>query len=80
MRYLYHFRYIPIVYPRKPLNKKSSALHWGEGTAEFLPPEYGTVLISIADTDYAHDIRDRRSITSHLHILNGVIVAWKCKK
>jgi hypothetical protein len=55
------------------------ALHWGKGTSEFLPPEYGTVLVNTADADYARDICDRRSIMSHIHLLNGDIVAWKCK-
>jgi hypothetical protein len=38
MRYLYFFRHIPIVYPRRPLKNKYLALHWGKGTAEFMPP------------------------------------------
>jgi hypothetical protein len=58
MRYLYFFRHLPIVYPRCPLKKKSLALHWGKGAAEFLHPEYGTALVSTADADYARDIRD----------------------
>jgi hypothetical protein len=80
MRYLYLFCHMPIIYPRRPLNKKSLALHWGKCTAEFLPPEYGTALVNTADAYYARDIRDQRSVTSHMHLLNGVIVAWKCKK
>jgi hypothetical protein len=36
-------------------------------------------LVNTADVDYACDIRDRRSIMSHIHLLNGVIVAWKCR-
>jgi hypothetical protein len=80
MGYLFFLQHIPIVYPRRPLNKKSLALHWGKCTAEFLPPECGTVLVNTADAYYARDIRDRRSITSHIYLLNGVIVAWKCKK
>jgi hypothetical protein len=56
MRYLYVFPHMHIVYPCCPLNNKSLALHWGKGTAEFLPPEYGTVLVSTSDDDYGHDI------------------------
>jgi hypothetical protein len=63
MRYLFHCCHITIVYPPKHLNKKALALHWEKCTAEFLPPEYGTVLVSTADTDYARDIRDCRSVT-----------------
>jgi hypothetical protein len=37
-------------------------------------------LVNAADADYARDFRDRRSVTSHIHLLNGIIVAWKCKK
>jgi hypothetical protein len=64
MCYLYFFRHMPIVYPRCPLNKKSLALHRGKGTAEFLPPEYG----STSYADYTRDIRDQRSVTSHMHL------------
>jgi hypothetical protein len=80
MRYLFHYHYILIIYPHKPLKKKFLALHWGKGTAEFIPPEYGTVLVSTTDADYARDIRELHSITSHIHLLNGLILAWKCKK
>jgi hypothetical protein len=80
MRNIFHCRHIPIVYPRKPLNKKYLVLHWGKGTAEFLPPKYGTVLVRTADADYARDIHDHRTITSHINLFNGVIVAWQCKK
>jgi hypothetical protein len=80
MRYLYLFHHVTIVYPIRPLNKKSLELHWGNGTADILPPEYCTLLVSTADADYAHDMRDRCSVTSHMHLLNGVIFAWKCNK
>jgi hypothetical protein len=80
MRHLYFFHHLPIVYPRRPLNNKSIALHWGKGTDEFLPHEYGTVLVSTSYADYARDICDRRSITFHMHLFNRVIVAWECKK
>jgi hypothetical protein len=79
MRYLFFFQHTPSVYPRRPLNKKYLALHWGKGTDECLPPEFGTILVNTADADYAHGIRDPQSITSHMHLLNGVIVTWKCK-
>jgi hypothetical protein len=51
MLYLYHFHHVPIMYPRTPLNKRSLALHWGKGSAEYLPPEYGTSLVITADAD-----------------------------
>jgi hypothetical protein len=35
MRYLFFFQHIPIVYPRRPLNKKYLALHWGKGTVSY---------------------------------------------
>jgi hypothetical protein len=68
------------MYPRRPLNKKYLALHWGKGTAEFLPPEFGNVLVNTADADYARDIRNRGLVMSYIHLLNGVIVAWRCKQ
>jgi hypothetical protein len=77
---VYFFHHIPIFYPLRPLNKRSLALHWAKGTAECLAPEFGTVLVNSSDADYARDIRDRRSVTSHIHLINGVAVAWKCKK
>jgi hypothetical protein len=43
--YIFHYRHIPIVYPRRPLNRKYLALHWGKGTVGFLPPDYGTTML-----------------------------------
>jgi hypothetical protein len=43
-------------------------------------PGIGTTLVNSSNADYARAIRDRQSITSHIHLLNGVAVAWKCKK
>jgi hypothetical protein len=54
-------------------------MHWAKGTAEFLAPEFGTGLINSDDADHAHNTRDRYSISSSLHVLNGVVIAWKCK-
>jgi hypothetical protein len=68
------------VYPHRLLNKKHLALHWGKGTAEFLPPEFGTVLVNAVDADYTSDIQDCRSVMLYIHLLNGFVVAWKCKK
>jgi hypothetical protein len=78
--YVYLFCHIPIFYPRRPLNKRYLALHWAKGASECIAPEFGTVLVNRSNSDYARDIHDRRSITSHIHLLNGVAVAWKCKK
>jgi hypothetical protein len=80
MRYLYFYRHIPILFPRRPLSKKSLAMHWEKGTAQYLAPEFGNVLFNSADDDHARDIRDRRSVSSSPHLLNGVVVAWSCKK
>jgi hypothetical protein len=43
-------------------------------------PQNDTVLVNTADADHAWDIRDCRSITSSIHLMNGVDIAWKCKK
>ena len=32
------------------------------------------------DGDMARDLSDRRSVSSTLHLLNGVLVDWQCKK
>jgi hypothetical protein len=71
---------MPIVYPRRPMNRRSMALHWGKGSAEYLSPEYGTVHVNSIDADYARNISDRHSVTSYIHLLNGILVALKCKK
>jgi hypothetical protein len=57
-------------------------MHWGKGSAEYLSPRIGTVLVNTADANHARDIRDRRSITSSIHLLNGmaIAIAWKCKE
>jgi hypothetical protein len=80
MRYLYVYRHVPILYPRHPLDKKYLAMHWGKGSAEYISPKFGTVLVHTADANNARDIRDPRSFTSSIHPLNGVTIAWKCKK
>jgi hypothetical protein len=56
LRYVSFFRHIPIFYPRRPLNKRSLALHWTKGTAEFLAPEFDTILVNSSDADYSRDI------------------------
>jgi hypothetical protein len=62
------------------MNKLYMALHWGKGSTEYISPEYGTALVNSTDVDYSNNTRDCRSVTSHIHLLNGVLVAWKCKK
>jgi hypothetical protein len=56
MRYLFFYRHMPIIYPRCPLSKKSLALHWVKGNAEYLSPEFGMQLINSADADHAREI------------------------
>jgi hypothetical protein len=80
MRYLYFYRHLPIMYPCRPLSKKALTMHWAKGSAEYLAPEYGNVLVNSANANHARDIRDRRCVSSSLHLLNGIIVAWSCKK
>jgi hypothetical protein len=60
--------------PAKPLS------HWARGSAEYLGPEFGTCFVNTSDADHARDIRDRRSTTSTIHLLNGVAVSWLCNK
>jgi hypothetical protein len=80
MRYLYFYRHLPIMYPAKPLSRKSLTTNWARGSAEYLGPEFGTCFVNTSDADHARDIRDRRSTTSTIHLLNGVAVSWLCKK
>jgi hypothetical protein len=80
MRYLYFYRHLPIMYPAKPLSQKSLTTNWARGSAEYLGPEYGTCFVNTSDADHARDIRDRRSTTSTIHLLNGVAGLWICKK
>jgi hypothetical protein len=80
MRYLYFYRHLPIMYPAKPLSRKSLTTHWARGSAEYLGPEFGTCFVNTSDADHARDIRNRRSTTSTIHLLNGVAVSWLCKK
>jgi hypothetical protein len=64
------------MYPHRPLGKKALDMHWAKGTAKFLAPEFGMGLINSADAGHTRGIRDRRSVSSSLHLLNGVVVAW----
>jgi hypothetical protein len=80
MRYLYVYRHLPIMYPAKPLSRKSLTIHWARGSAEYLGPECGTCFVNTSDADHARDISDRRSTTSTIHLLYGVAVSWLCKK
>jgi hypothetical protein len=80
MQCLYFYRHTRSMYPHYPLGKKTLAMHWAKGTAEFLAPELGTGLINSADADHAHDIRDRCSVSPSHHLLNGIAIAWKYKK
>jgi hypothetical protein len=80
IRYLYFYRHLPIMYPAKPLSRKSLTRHWDRGSAEYLGPEFGTYFVNTSDAYHARDIRYRRSTTSTIHLLNGVAVSWLCKK
>jgi hypothetical protein len=80
MRYLYIYQHLPIVYSAKPLSHKSLTTHWARGSAEYLGPEFSTCFVNTSDADHARDIRDHRSTTSTIHLLNGVTVSWLCKK
>jgi hypothetical protein len=71
---------MPIMYPRCPLSKKYIALHWEKGNVEYLSPEFGTHLINSVDADHARSIRDLSSISSSIHMLNGVVSVYRCKK
>jgi hypothetical protein len=68
------------MYPCHPHDKKALALHCVKGTVEYLSPEFGIGIINVVDEDHVRDSRDRHSIVPSLHLLNGLIVAWKCKK
>jgi hypothetical protein len=80
MRYLHEYRHLSILYPRRPQNKKSLAMHWVKGITEYLSQQYGRILVHTADADHARDIGDRQSVTSSIHLLNSIVIAWKCKK
>jgi hypothetical protein len=69
-----------IVYPAKSLSRKYLTSHWARGFAEYLGPASGTCFVNTSDADHARDIRDRRSTTSTINLLNGVAVSCLCKK
>ena len=79
MCYLYHHQHFPIMYPAKKLkDDKRIELHWGRGEAEKL--HHSDLLENFDNADFARDLRDRRSVTSTVHLLNGVAVMWSCSK
>ena len=81
MEYLYHHPHVPIMYPRKPLcRKRQLECHFKRGTAEYKTNPYISFIDNYNDGDLARDLRDRRSVTSTVHLFNGVIVDWQSKK
>jgi len=53
--------------------KQSSATlqtHWKHGFAEYISSDFGDGLTTFADADFAHDLRSRRSASSHFQ--------WHC--
>ena len=49
-----------------------------DGTSPTLPPPYG--LAGYADSNFAGDPEDRKSVMGHCFFLNGAIVSWSSKK
>jgi hypothetical protein len=52
-------------------------VNWANGSEEYISPEFGIQLINSADADHACDIRDRHSVSSIIHMLNGVVIAYQ---
>ena len=82
MQYLYHHPHLPIIYPSKNLKQGGNILvtHWSKGHAEYLSSSYGDGLVNFSNADHAHDLHDHCSVSALVHLMNGVAIAWRCKK
>lgn len=81
MTYLLHHKHLPIMYPTKPLKMKPIHCHFRKGHAEYSrTPIDNTDFTAYHDADLARDLRDRKSVNSSIHEMNGVAIDWICKK
>lgn len=81
MSYLLHHKHIPIMYPRKPFKTNPIRCHFLKGYAEYTNTLLDNVdLAAYHDGDLARDLRDRRSVNSSIHEMDGVEIDWMCKK
>ena len=87
MYYLYHHPHIPFMYSRH--HQSDLDMYVRDGSAEFLdssstpsssPPPIFSDNTAYADGDLARDLVDRRSVTSTVHLYNGVAHDWYCGK
>ena len=87
MCYLYHHPHVRIMYPRK--QQSALDMYVKNGTAEILPSPSSTSSttsptfpdnVAYADGDLGRDLVDRRSVTSTVHLYNGVAHDWYCGK
>ena len=71
------------MYPAKPLKIRPLRCHFQHGRAEYKhpPPDHDIIhYLASHDSDLARDLRDRRSVSSSVHEINGVAINWDCKK
>jgi hypothetical protein len=67
------------MYPGKHFkDDKRIELHWSKGDAEKL--HHSDMMVNFTDSDNARDLQDRRSVSSSIHLLNGVASMWNCSK
>lgn len=75
-RYLASNPNIPLIYPKKPLTTASSVAAFHHQRHIDIPH----CLNSFADSNFATDLSDRRSVSSDLILLGSVAVSWKVHK
>ena len=83
MRYLYHHPHLPIMYPRKPMKVNNVSNHSQVGVEEYksnTKDTIGDTYYTSHDSDLSRDLRDRISVNSNIHMMNGVTIYWDSKK
>ncbi len=80
MTYLHHHPHLAIMYPRKDFKKNPLHCIFQKGDGEITDLNEVIDIQAYHDADLARDIVTRRSTTASIHLLNGVVISWTCKK
>mmetsp|Transcript_12063 Transcript_12063/g.21933 ORF Transcript_12063/g.21933 Transcript_12063/m.21933 type:complete len:351 (+) Transcript_12063:4146-5198(+) len=87
MEFMWRHKHMPLMYPAKTSKTdKPIEVHFRRGSAEYTALQSSSGLaidprvVNLNDANNARDLTNRHSVTSTLHLYNGVAVNWIVKK
>eukprot|EP00957_Ditylum_brightwellii_P033341 2525984-Ditylum_brightwellii.AAC.1 len=79
MQHLYHNPNQLIMFPCKPPSSQHLETHFGHGAAE-IHTAYNSFIKNHNDANLACNLMERCSVTSAVHLIDGVAYWWSVKK